>query len=115
MKITIETKTNKYIVELPEGITLDEIYNKINLLLLLVGYFPSKSGIENSANEFNDIMNMLYEDDEDDYKKLKQIEADLENKKGVFKQNMPLFKKQIEDNLENKRLNNIKLAENGVI
>jgi hypothetical protein len=48
MKITIESKTNKYIVELPEGITLDEILDRIHSVLRLHNYFPTKSkGLEN--------------------------------------------------------------------
>jgi hypothetical protein len=65
MKITIENKENQHIytAELPAGVSLDEILDKVYLLLLLHNYYPTKSAIEKSAEEFNDTMRMLHEEE----------------------------------------------------
>ena len=92
MKITIEQNKDRYVAEFPDGLTIYEILDRIHSVLRLNNYFPTKSKnnkrLKCEYSQINESIEIT-----DDYKKLKQIE----------------------DNLENKRLNNIKLAESGII
>ena len=70
MKITIENKENQHIytAELPDGVTVDEILDKVYLLLVLHGYYPTRDIIENSIEEFIDTMKIPLREEEDNEK-----------------------------------------------
>ena len=64
MKITIENKENQHIytAELPAGVSLDEVLDKVYLLLVLHGYSPTREIIESSIGGFLDTMKNLEEE-----------------------------------------------------